>query len=115
MHEGNYGMECDVWSCGVVLYVLLSGNYPYNASTVSLIYERIQKKAPEFPFSIWGKLSDEVQDLLTGMLQRLPLNRTSLEDCLKHKWFKIAEKIGSDSSPRGRFNSLSLSFPSYNK
>lgn len=88
VHEGIYGKECDVWSCGVVLYVLLSGNYPYNASTVSLLYEKIQRKEPEFPYCDWEHISSDAEDLLVRMLDRSPKTRITFEECLKHKWFK---------------------------
>ena len=90
--EEKYDEKWDVWSLGVVLYVLLGGDYPYNADTVSLLYDTIQAEEVEFPFKNWGNFSFEVKDLLSRMLDRIPGARISLEDWLKHKWFKKVEK-----------------------
>lgn len=104
--EGKYGKEWDIWSCGVVLYVLLSGYYPYNSGTASGIYAKIQKQDPTFPYDQWHNVSDEAQDLLTKMLERSPKLRISFEECLKHKWFKKFDEspLSKSQSSGGKFN-----------
>ena len=77
--EGKYGKECDVWSCGVVLYVLLSGCYPYNADTPSLIFDKIQIEDVEFPYNEWKNMSTEAEDLIKQMLDRRPKTRITFE------------------------------------
>ena len=61
--EGNYGKEWDVWSLGVVLYVLLGGDYPYNADTIPSLYSKIQRKDPKFKPEKWGNISEEAKEL----------------------------------------------------
>lgn len=68
---------------------MLSGEYPYNASTVSLIYQKIQNKDPKFPKDKWEHISDEAKDLILKMLNRYPKLRITFEDCLEHKWFEL--------------------------
>jgi serine/threonine protein kinase len=60
--------------------VLLSGTYPYNADTVSLIFETIQVRQAEFPFKQWGNISDEAKELILKMLERKPKLRINFED-----------------------------------
>lgn len=77
---------------------MLSGDYPYNADTVSLLVETIEKKDLDFPFKNWEYISSDAQDLLTKMLDRKPGGRITFEDCLKHRWFKRANKERSKTS-----------------
>ena len=39
--SGDYGKECDIWSCGVVLYVILSGKYPFDGSGRAEVFSKI--------------------------------------------------------------------------
>ena len=89
--EGSYGKEWDVWSWGVVLYVLLGGDYPYNADTIPSLYSKIQRKDPKFKPEKWVNVSLEAQDLIKKMLNRDPEERITLEKWLNHKWFDIIE------------------------
>ena len=96
--EGNYGKEWDVWSCGVVLYVLLGGDYPYNADTIPSLYSKIQRKDPKFKPEKWGNISSEAKDLIKSMLNRNPDKRISFDKCLKHKWFDIIDEQQTDEN-----------------
>ena len=92
--KGYYGKEWDVWSLGVVLYVLLSGHYPFKAKRHSVIQHVIVNNPVEFPRDYWRNISDEAKDLIERMLCKTPLKRYTLEQCLKHEWFK--NQIGQD-------------------
>ena len=96
--EEKYDEQWDVWSLGVILYVLLGGDYPYKAKTVSLLKETIEAQDLEFPYKQFGHLSYEVKDLLSRMIDRMPSARATLEEWLEHKWFKIALKKSSEGS-----------------
>jgi serine/threonine protein kinase len=62
---GKYGKECDVWSLGVVIYQMLSGDYPFDGMTVAEINEKIRIGRFEMPKDI----SDDAKDLLDRMIE----------------------------------------------
>jgi calcium-dependent protein kinase len=82
---GNYDEKCDIWSAGVILYILLCGDPPFNGANDNEIYRRIQAKKFSFPSPQWDKVSDDVKDLIKHMLCE-PEVRFTAEQVLKHTW-----------------------------
>ena len=90
--QGSYNEKCDIWSAGVILYVLLSGEPPFNGPSDSVIYSKIKKMKFSFPPSRWSGISKEAKDLLNHML--VPeKERYSASQVLAHPWFKIVNEI----------------------
>lgn len=67
--SGAYGLECDIWSLGVILFTMLSGMVPFNGSSVSEIFDKIQIGSYSFSGIEWNMVSEEAKDLITGMLK----------------------------------------------
>lgn len=76
------GPEVDVWSFGVVLYVLVCGKVPFDDQSVSALHEKIKKGKVEYP----SFLSPEVMSLLARMLVVNPNKRAKLSEVLAHPW-----------------------------
>ncbi|MCQ2821661.1 MAG: protein kinase, partial [archaeon] len=89
--KGNYGIKCDIWSAGVILYILLSGIPPFNGSTDTEIYKKISEMKFTFPSVPFDRISEEAKDLIKKMLTPEGERPTAAE-CLKHKWFDIASE-----------------------
>jgi calcium-dependent protein kinase len=89
----NYDEKCDVWSCGVILYILLCGYPPFNGATNLDIYHAIKYSPPNFSGDEWKEVSSEAIDLIKIMLNKPPNKRFSAEQCLQHKWFELNEEI----------------------
>ena len=88
---GKYNEKCDIWSVGVILYVLLSGEPPFNGPSDGAIYSKIKKMKFDFPAHKWNNISSEAKDLLAHMLVS-ENERYSASQVLSHPWFEIAKK-----------------------
>lgn len=53
----NYGKEADIWSCGVMLYILLSGMPPFYGDNEQQIFDAVLRNKPDFDTDPWPKLS----------------------------------------------------------
>ena len=86
--SGYYGDLVDIWSCGVVLFVLLVGNTPWD-EPLERSYEFSEyvrtKGRPDD--ELWHNLPSETVSLLRGMMRVDPSNRFSLADIRRHPWF----------------------------
>ena len=88
----SYNAKCDIWSCGVIFYVLLFGIPPFNGKTDEEIFEKIKKGNFRFPES-GHKVSSEAKNLISKMLTKNPDSRPTAEQLLKDPWFeKMKEK-----------------------
>ena len=88
----SYDQKCDVWSCGVIMYILLCGYPPFNGNTNNEIYNSIKNNLPYFHGEDWKEITPEAIDLLQNMLNKNPSKRFSAEKCLNHQWFQLLEK-----------------------
>jgi calcium-dependent protein kinase len=91
----KYDEKCDIWSCGVIMYILLCGYPPFNAESDNEIMNKIKIGKYSFPDDDWIDISYEAKDLITKMLTYKPSERYSASDCLNHKWLsdKIIKKV----------------------
>lgn len=86
--DHNYDQKCDIWSCGVILYILLCGYPPFNGKNDELIFQKIKECNLGFPKTEWSRVSMEAQDLLRQILVSNPRNRLSAEQVLNHSWLR---------------------------
>ena len=87
----SYDEKCDVWSCGIILYILLCGYPPFNGASNHEIYNAIKFSKLIFQKEEWTDISKEAIELITFMLDKNPSTRPSAYECLNHKWFKVCE------------------------
>ncbi|XWS42567.1 hypothetical protein CRYUN_Cryun16bG0025400 [Craigia yunnanensis] len=82
----SYNEKVDVWSAGVVLYVLLAGVPPFYGETVEEIFEAVLRGNLRFPTRNFKSFSAEAKDLLRKMLCRDVSRRWSAEQVMRHPW-----------------------------
>jgi len=86
---GDYTEKCDIWSAGVILYIFLSGDPPFNGPSDSAIYNKIAKMKYTFPEKKWKDISNEAKDLISHMI--VPESeRYTARQVLSHPWFQNA-------------------------
>ncbi|KAJ5086990.1 hypothetical protein NUU61_008297 [Penicillium alfredii] len=84
----------DIWSCGIVLFVLLAGNTPWDSPTDdSYEFHEYLATNGRTTDELWQKLPPATLSLLRGMLTVDPMKRFSLEDVRRHPWYTRANKF----------------------
>ena len=70
-----YNEKCDIWSCGVILYILLCGSPPFTGSNDKSIMRKVEKGIFTFDDPIWNNVESEAKDLITLLLTKDPAQR----------------------------------------
>eukprot|EP01024_Parvocaulis_polyphysoides_P036001 TRINITY_DN32047_c0_g2_i1.p2 TRINITY_DN32047_c0_g2~~TRINITY_DN32047_c0_g2_i1.p2 ORF type:complete len:180 (+),score=25.28 TRINITY_DN32047_c0_g2_i1:94-633(+) len=93
--ELEYGTGVDMWSAGVVLFILLGGYPPFYHETAAVLFEIIRKGQFEFDDPVWEDISQSAKDLICKLLVVDPLQRLSASQALKHPW--LSGDVGSSN------------------
>jgi calcium-dependent protein kinase len=88
----NYGPEIDVWSAGVILYILLCGVPPFWAETEQGVAQAILRGNLDFRREPWPKVSDSAKSLVRHMLEPNPKERYNAQQVLDHPWLQNVKK-----------------------
>jgi calcium-dependent protein kinase len=95
----NYTEKCDLWSCGVILYLMLSGNPPFPGRSQSEILSKVMTGVYSLGDRAWRKVSKEAKDLIQRMIVVDPDSRISAQDALRHPWFRMWRASTPDEMP----------------
>ena len=123
----NYNESCDIWSCGVLMYCMLSGNFPFRGEDEEEITRKIISGKYEFDIENFNGVSDEAKDLISKCLKYDINKRIKIHDALNHRFFddlkesknfteedKIKLSNLKHLSKQSKFYQLVLTYLSYN-
>ncbi|ONK80539.1 uncharacterized protein A4U43_C01F18950 [Asparagus officinalis] len=91
----QYGAESDIWSAGVILYILLSGVPPFWAENEQGIFDAVLRGHIDFSSDPWPSISSGAKELVKKMLRQDPEERLSASEALNHPWVR-EDGIASD-------------------
>jgi calcium-dependent protein kinase len=84
----SYGPEADIWSCGVILYILLSGVPPFWGETEQQIFDAILKGDLDLTSDPWPGISEPAKNCVRRMLTQDPRARATADEVLQHEWMR---------------------------
>ncbi|XP_062950120.1 serine/threonine-protein kinase 33 isoform X3 [Cynocephalus volans] len=82
----DYSQQCDIWSIGVIMYILLCGEPPFLASSEEKLFELIRKGELRFENPVWDSISDCAKSVLKQLMKVDPAHRITAKELLDNQW-----------------------------
>lgn len=115
LQQKNYGAAVDMWSLGVVMYILICGYAPFQGRTVNRLYDKIKRGKFVFPHEDWDAVSPDAKHLIFHLLELDPRKRFTAAQVLSHPFVKKQNQkrvlARAQSASHGNFDSV-LDMPS---
>ena len=96
IYDRNYGSKCDIWSIGVIAFILLTGQVPFKGNDFNVML-KVRRANYNFKHPAWNGISDKCKDFISKLLTLDPNDRPSAEEALKHPWLDDANLSGKAS------------------
>ena len=93
----NYTEKCDVWSCGIIMYILLTGLPPFNGDSDEEIVTKIKNGKFCMDKYPWPIISSQAKDLIKKLLEFDANKRLTAEEALNHPWFESKQVKSEDN------------------
>ncbi|KAM3877031.1 serine/threonine-protein kinase 33 [Diretmus argenteus] len=103
MISAHYSEKCDVWSIGVIMYMLLCGEHPFMSNSKEDIFKKIQKGELNFTGPIWDTISDAAKQVLSCLLKTDTAHRITANELLDNPWI-----TGDTNNPQTQTNVLEM-------
>lgn len=87
VYQGKYSEMCDLWSLGIMLFLLITGDYPFKGKTNTEIYDNIMNHEFDFDDEAWEDVSDQMVDFIHRLIIE-ESQRNSAQECLQHDWIR---------------------------
>ena len=111
--KGKYNEKCDVWACGIILYIMLCGKPPFYSKDEEELKQKICSMKYDFNYPEFSKVSDQAKELIASILVDKN-TRPSIAQLLEHKWVKenaphsTSEVLNVDWMHIKKYSSLNL-------
>jgi len=102
--DGEYDASVDMWSCGVITYVLLCGFSPFLSLDQTGLFEKIMKAEYDFPDPEWTHISENAKDFIRKLLVKDRQDRYTAQQCLRHPWLNGGENTTGDLLANGQIS-----------
>ncbi|XP_059628970.1 CDPK-related kinase 3-like isoform X2 [Cornus florida] len=89
----SYSLEADIWSIGVITYILLCGSRPFWARTESGIFRSVLRADPNFDDAPWPGISAEAKDFVRRLLSKDHRKRMTAAQALSHPWLRHENRV----------------------
>jgi len=106
--KNGYNEKCDLWSCGVILYILLCGSPPFYGKNEKEIFRKIIDGNFTFRHKIWNKISNEAKNLVLKLLQVNPDKRLSAKEALEDVWFQKNINVNANQIDNKNSNNFKI-------
>jgi len=103
LNAEGYDKEVDMWSIGVITYILLCGFPPFYSESVPEVFEQILKAEFDYPEEYWEDISPEAKDFINHLLIVDVTKRLTAEQALDHAWLKKSKKGNKKTTALGKF------------
>jgi len=91
LNKAPHGKPADMWSIGVIMYILMGGYPPFHDENKKKLYALIKNADYEFHADYWGNVSDEAKDLISKLLTLDTKKRFTVKQALQHSWITRAD------------------------
>lgn len=82
----NYNEKVDIWSLGILICIFLFNNKPFQGNNLNELQKNIIETKPQIDYEKWKKISSNLKDLISRMLEKDPDKRPNVKQLLKHPW-----------------------------
>lgn len=86
LEGASYGKPVDIWSIGIITYILLAGYPPFHDDSQPILFRKIRKGKYYYDSPYWDNVSDDAKEFISKMLVVDPAQRSTASDLLQHKW-----------------------------
>lgn len=90
--NGRYNEKVDLWSTGVIMYIMLTGLQPFPGGTAEIVLQAVRRATPSYSSPTWSKISQTAKGIVKALLQKTPSARPSAAQALQHAWFNSSEQ-----------------------
>lgn len=93
---GRYGNEVDVWSCGIIMYILFCGCPPFNGADDSSVLRAVKRAKVTYGEAEWARVSKSAKDMILKLLVADPSRRFTAEQALNHRFLQATHNGSND-------------------